>query len=197
MPSDSAQRSYTVSSPTVLAPLSCKNCSAPLAVSEAESVRCPHCGATNQVPEGYRALLVARTAPAALRSAEREWLRFKPVTLSPMLAMIAGALPAVIFIMGLLIALIRGISNPNAPPGAAEFVGRFVLLPLVPALALSFFALSLHFAEGALFAKCIYCETESLVATDALHARARSYTKLKLCRPAPLKRLTRTRAEEM
>lgn len=196
-----------VSIPTGLKPFICASCQGPLVITDAQAVRCPYCGMVNAVPEEYRALVLARTAPVELARAQKEWVRFKRTALSQTLIMLFGAMPSIVLTLGPIVALALTVFHANAGATLPELVGELAFLPMVPALFLSFYSLSLNirrlhipalrlglaarpaaiaggepgcrqcgaplnFQAGDLFARCAHCGTESLVTTDALHARA-------------------------
>lgn len=185
-----------------LAVLTCRRCGAPLAARDADYVRCASCGDEREVPIGHRdAVRLTKQADTELQRAAQIWRSLEFATLSPKRTLLLTHLPPALLTLGLAW-LVASAPQPApfAVPTVVGLTLVFLALPPsvlgsvrasmygIPPAQLETLAASLvsrgakhecrrcgaplDVADRAVFARCIYCGTDSLVLLDARRKRA-------------------------
>jgi DNA-directed RNA polymerase subunit RPC12/RpoP len=185
-----------------LAVLVCRRCGAPLAARDTDYVRCDSCGDEREVPVQHRqAVRLTKQADAELQGAARMWRSLERATLSPKRTLLFTHLPAALVTLGLTWLSISPPQAAPFPVPTVVVLGLiFLALPAsvlgsvrasmygIPPAQLVTMARSLvsrgekhecrrcgaplDVADRAVFARCIYCGTDSLVLLDARRERA-------------------------
>jgi uncharacterized Zn finger protein (UPF0148 family) len=185
-----------------LAVLGCRRCGAPLAARDADYVRCASCGDEREVPTRHReAVRLTKQADAELQRAALTWRNLERATLPRKRTLLFTHLPPAILTLGLAWLVVSAPQGaPFAGPTVAVLALVFLALPPsvlvsvrasmygIPPERLETMAASLvsqgeehdcrrcgaplDVADRAVFARCIYCGTDSLVLLDARRERA-------------------------
>jgi len=186
---------------STLSVLCCERCGAPLAARDAERVRCAACGEERQVPPQHReAVRLTKQADVELERAAQTWRSLERATLSAKRTLVVTHVPPAVLTLGLTwLALFGQEGAPFSTLTVAGLALVFATLPPsvlaavraamygIPAAKLEDIAQSLvsrgeahecrrcgaplGVEPRAVFARCIYCGTDSLVLLDQRRRR--------------------------
>jgi hypothetical protein len=123
---------------TMIAPLQCVSCNAPLAVVDTPSAACAFCGITNPIPQQYRdELRLTRELDDATRNAAREWSRLNQVRLPRWWFICAACAPFILMSGGLALVLVAGLVRTISRSALPLMSGVGIWLPLIPVQAIA------------------------------------------------------------
>lgn len=184
-----------------LAVLDCRRCGSPLAARDADRVRCDACGEEREMPEPHReAVRLTKHADAELERAAKIWRALEQATVSSTRTLVLTHLPAAALTLGLAwLVWFRFDGSPRGAASVSGVLLIFLVLPLamriavrasmygIPLGALAALEQSLKSRGSAhecrwcgaplsvkaraVFARCIYCGTDSLVLLDPRRRR--------------------------
>jgi uncharacterized Zn finger protein (UPF0148 family) len=184
-----------------LAVLTCRRCGAALAARDADYVRCASCGDEREVPFRHReAVRLTKQADSELERAADTWRKLEQATLSPKRTLFFTHLPPALLTFGLAWLVATAPQGAPFAAATVVGIG-LVFLALPPAVLGSVRAsmygippeqlktmaaglvsrgenhecrhcgAPLEVADRAVFSRCIYCGTDSLVLLDAHRER--------------------------
>lgn len=154
-------------------PFQCIRCNAPLAVVDAPSVVCQHCGAGNDVPAAYREeLRLARDLDQTTRNAITEWARLDHIKVPRWLFVGTAIIPFLIIAGGLASLLMLALLKTVRSTDLARLVAFFVWVPLAPvALLVSRIGVRNLLVSGAARVGVAFAAIPSASASGGLNCR--------------------------